>query len=73
MDYEFSNLPLGLAMANLYGNRINTGSRPLTEAQKEELMNEYRDADSQAEKERIKDALPADDDINSLFDGPSIG
>lgn len=73
MDYEFSNLPLGLAMANLYDNRINTGSRPLTEAQKEELMNEYRDAGSEAEKEKIKDALPPDDDINSLFGGPSIG
>lgn len=71
MDYEFSNLPLGLAMAN--NNRINTGSKPLTEAQKEELMNEYRDADSEAEKERIKDVLPPEDDINSIFSGPSIG
>lgn len=36
-------------------------------------MNEYRDADSEAEKERIKDVLPPEDDINSIFSGPSIG
>ena len=38
MDYEYSNLPLGLAMANLLDDDIETERRPLTEAQKEEIQ-----------------------------------
>lgn len=73
MDYEYSNLPLGLAMANLLDDRIRTDSGPLTEAKKEEMIFRYKDADNEAEKERIRNAVAPEDNINDVLGGPSIG
>ncbi len=72
MDYEYSNLPLGLAMANLLDDDIRTGSRPLTEAEKEEILFRQKDAEEGERKEQIKNALP-EDGWNDIFGGPSIG
>ena len=72
MDYEYSNLPLGLAMANLLDDDIRTGSRPLTEAEKEEILFRQKDAEEGEKKEQIKNALP-EDGWNDIFGGPSIG
>ena len=54
MDYEYSNLPLGLAMANLLDDDIETERRPLTEAQKEEMLFRQKDAEERERKEQIK-------------------
>lgn len=72
MDYEYSNLPLGLAMANLLDDDIETGSRPLTEAQKEEMLFRQKDAEEGEKKERIRNDAPADAG-SEIFGGPSIG
>ena len=60
MDYEYSNLPLGLAMANLLDDDIETERRPLTEAQKEEMLFRQKDAEERERKEQIKNASPED-------------
>lgn len=73
MDYEYSNLPLGLAMANLLDNRIDTGSHPLSEAEKEELIFQYKDAESKEEKERVKASFSFEDEIKDIVEGPGIG
>lgn len=73
MDYEYSNLPLGLAMANLLDNRVETGSHPLSEAEKEELIFRYKDAESKEEKERVKAAFSPEDEVKDLIEGPGIG
>lgn len=72
MDYEYSNLPLGLAMANLLDDEGGMGSRPLTEAEKEEMIFRQKDAEEGERKEQIKNALP-EDGWNDIFGGPSIG
>ena len=72
MDYEYSNLPLELAMANLLDDDIRTGSRPLTEAQKEEMIFRQKDAEEGEKKEQIKSAS-SEDGLNDIFGGPSIG
>ena len=72
MDYEYSNLPLGLAMANLLDDDIETERRPLTEAQKEEMLFRQKDAEERERKEQIKNASP-EDGWNDICGGPSIG
>ena len=72
MDYEYSNLPLGLAMANLLDDDIETERRPLTEAQKEEMLFRQKDAEERERKEQNKNASP-EDGWNDIFGGPSIG
>ena len=72
MDYEYSNLPLGLAMANLLDDDIETERRPLTEAQKEEMLFRQKDAEEGEKKEQIKNAS-SERGMNDIFGGPSIG
>ena len=72
MDYEYSNLPLGLAMANLLDDDIETERRPLTEAQKEEMLFRQKDAEERERKEQIKNASP-EDGWNDYCGGTSIG
>lgn len=73
MDYQNDNFPLGLAAAGLLGDELHLGSRALSEAEKEELIFKYKDAESDKEKERIRDAASEDDEMRNLFNGPSIG
>lgn len=74
MDYEYSNLPLGLAMAGLLDERPRTEeSKTLTEAEKEAILFRYRDAEKQKEREQIRNSVPLEDNMNDLFDGPGIG
>lgn len=82
MDYGNINLPFGLAAAGLYEERFQLGKRNLTEAEKEEMIFQYKDAQKKAEdkgepiREPIGESmkgLSSDEDIASLFGGPSIG
>lgn len=73
MDYQNSGYPLGFAMASLLNDDLGSGGEQLTEAKKEEMIFKYKDAESEAEKERIRNALPPEDDWKDLFGGPSIG
>lgn len=73
MDYESSNLSLGLAMANLLDDELGTGKRPLTEAEKEKMIFQYKDAENAEKKERIRNAIPEEDSGKDIFGGPSIG
>lgn len=73
MDYEYSNLPLGLAMTNLLKDEDRIGNRPLTEAEKEKMIFRYKDAENGAEKERIKNEFPPEADTKDIFGGPGIG
>ena len=71
MDYQYSNLPFGIAAANVLEDDI--GSHPLSEAEKEDLIFKYKDADSEARKERIRNAVSGEDDMRKALDGPGIG
>lgn len=73
MDYQNGNFPLGLAATGLIGDDLNISNRALSEAEKEELIFKYKDAESEKEKERIKDAVSDDDEMRNIFSGPSIG
>ncbi len=73
MDYQNGNFPLGLAAAGLIGDDLDIGNRALSEAEKEELIFKYKDAESEREKERIRDTASDDDEMRSIFSGPSIG
>ena len=72
MDYEYSKLPLGLAMANLLDDEIGTAGKPLTEAEKEEMLFRQKDAEEGEKKEQIKNAS-SERGMNDIFGGPSIG
>ena len=73
MDYEYSNLPLGLAMNSLFDERSETEGRKLTEAEKEEMIFRYKDAENENQKEQIRNAVPPEENVRDLFGGPSIG
>lgn len=87
MDFQNSYLPAGMiptgtvpggiAAIGLMDERIHNENAyensHLTEAEKEELIFKYKDAETEAERERIMDSVPQDEDISSLFGGPSIG
>ena len=70
-------VPVGIAAIGLMDERIHNENAyensHLTEAEKEELIFKYKDAETEAERERIMDSVPPDEDISSLFGGPSIG
>ena len=87
MDFQNSYLPAGMiptgtvpggiAAIGLMDERIHNENAyensHLTEAEKEELIFKYKDAETEAERERIMDSVPPHEDISSLFGGPSIG
>lgn len=87
MDFQNSYLPAGMiptgtvpggiAAIGLMDERIHNENdyenSHLTEAEKEELIFKYKDAETEAERERIMDSVPPNEDISSLFGGPSIG
>lgn len=73
MDYEYSNLPFGLAMNSLFDERSETGGRTLTEAEKEEMIFRYKDAENENQKEQIRNAVPPEENVRDLFGGPGIG
>lgn len=66
MDYEYANLPLGLAMANLLDDDIRMQKGPLTEAEKEEMIFRHKD-------EQLKASFHHEDDGKDVFSGPGIG
>lgn len=74
MDYQNSAFPLGIATANfLNEDSVHMDDRHLTEAEKEKMIFQYKDADSMEKKERIKDSLPSNESASDIFGGPSIG
>lgn len=73
MDYQNGNFPLGLAAAGLIGDDLDIGNHALSEAEKEELIFKYKDAESEKEKERIRDAASNDEEMRAIFRGPGIG
>lgn len=73
MDFQNSNLPLGFAMTSLLEDNVRAGDNPLTEAEKEKMIFKYKDAENEAEKEQIRNAVPPEDDMKDIFGGPSIG
>lgn len=73
MDYQYSNLPLGLAAAELMDDELSAGSRHLTEAEKEEILFRSKDARNEEEAEKIKNSVSDWEDMGELFKGPGIG
>ena len=73
MDYEYSNLPLGLAMASLFDDYPGMGNRTLTEAENEEMIFRYKDAENKNQKEQIRNSVPPEENARDLFGGPGIG
>lgn len=73
MDYEYSNLPLGLAMVNVFDDQPAAGGRALTEAEKEDMIFRYKDAENKNQKDQIKNAVSDRENVNDLFGGPGIG
>lgn len=77
MDYQNNMFPLGLAAAGLIGEELQSGNRRLSEAEKEELIFRYKDAESRKEKEQIKntasDESVEDEEMRNIFKGPGIG
>lgn len=49
MDYDFSNMPLGLAMALAMNERAKTGFEGLSETEKEHVILKCKDAKTKEE------------------------
>lgn len=73
MDNQNDIFPLGLAAAGLIGEELQSGNRRLSEAEKEDLIFRYKDAESRKKKEQIKNAASEDEEMRNLFKGPGIG
>ena len=73
MDYQFSNLPLGLGMVLAMNGRARAGYDSLSETEKEHIILKCGDAKSKKEMDRIIDSLSTTEGIADLFRGPSIG
>ena len=72
MDYQFSNLPLGLGMNLAMNDRARAGYDRLSEAEKEHIIMRCKDAKSKKEVDRIIDSLSSFEGVADLFQGPSI-
>ena len=72
MDYQFSNLPLGLGMKLAMNDRARAGYDHLSEAEKEHIILECKDAKSKKEVDRIIDSISSSEGAADLFQGPSI-
>ena len=68
MDYDFSNMPLGLAMALAMNERAKTGFEGLSETEKEHVILKTKE-----EMDRIISSISPAENISDLFQGPSIG
>lgn len=55
MDYQFSNLPLGLGMVLAMNERARAGYDSLSETEKEHIILKCKDAKSKREMDRIID------------------
>lgn len=73
MDYEYSNLPLGLGMAVMAGENAKTGYDGLSETEKEHLILQCKDAKNKKEAEKILSSVSPAEELRDLFRGPSIG
>lgn len=73
MDYQNGNFPYELTALGLLTDDIRMGKRKLSEAEKEEMIFKYRDAETEAEREKIRDAVSEQDDVNDILRGPGIG
>lgn len=73
MDYDFSNMPLGLAMALAMNERAKTGFEGLSETEKEHVILKCKDAKTKEEMDRIISSISPTENISDLFHGPSIG
>lgn len=71
MDNQSSNFPTGQLIPGMWDERIRTGSAPLSEAEREDLLFRYKDAQRDEDKE--PDALSEEENMGQLFRGPGIG
>ena len=73
MDYQYGNLPVGYGTTSFIDRDLLPEEGPLSETEKEHLILKYQDAESEKERERIREALAETGDVQNLFAGPSIG
>lgn len=73
MDYQYSNLPLGLSMAVLMNDQAKAGFDSLSEAEKEDIILRCKDAKTKDEMDRIVDSFSYTENISELLNGPGIG
>jgi len=73
MDYQYGNLPVGYGITSFIDRDLLPEDGPLSETEKEHLILKYKDAESEKERERIREALAETGDVQNLFAGPSIG
>ena len=71
MDYQNGNYPFGLAMADFMDDAKRPGTNSMTEAEKENMIFEYKDSDKEKERERIRAIM--DDEMKAAVKGPGIG
>lgn len=79
MDYN--SIPLGLGLAITSNRAAMDRFVEMTDAEKEAFIERSRDVMSKSEMEKLVNALAADEerpdvhleDVNDIFQGPSIG
>ena len=71
----FSNIPLGLGVPLGMNEGAREGVHNLSETEKEHIILKCKDAKTKGEMDKIMDSLSSEDrdDINDVFQGPSIG
>lgn len=72
MDYNFSNMPLGLSMGLVVNERARAGFEGLSETEKEHVILKCKDAKSREEVDKILASLSPAETLADLFEGPGI-
>jgi hypothetical protein len=71
-DYFKPGVPLGAGPVLVLNESTGDQRSNMTEAEKEDIIMQCRDAKSRKEAERIvKDKVP-DENVNSLYEGPRV-
>lgn len=72
MDFEIRNFPFKAATPELINEDALVGIGHLSEAEKEEMIFRYKDAEERRKKKR-KDIILEKDDFDDILSGPGIG
>ncbi len=71
MDFNSTNLPLGLGMALAMDENAQRRFNGLSETEKEHIILKCKDARSKEEMDKIVDSISPEEDIKGLVDGGS--
>ncbi len=71
MDFNSTNLPLGLGMALAMDEHAKRRFDGLSETEREHIILRCKDAKSKEEMDKIVDSISPEEDIKGLMDGRS--